>query len=138
MIDLPSDKKIILFDGVCNLCNGFVLKVIKYDTKNQFVFTSLQSDIGKKITTHLGIDSSKIDSVLLYEPNISYDIKSTAALKIMNEFGGIWTLTQLSWIFPEGFRNLVYDFIARNRYKWFGEKESCMIPTSALKAKFLE
>ena len=136
--NLPKDKKIILFDGVCNLCNDSVLKVIKHDKNNAFVFTSLQSDIGKQIINHIKIDTSKTDSIILYEPNVSYDIKSTAALKIMKEFGGFWNLTQLFWIFPEPIRNIVYDYIAKNRYKWFGKKESCMIPTPELKSKFLE
>ena len=138
MIDLPKDKKIILFDGVCNLCNDAVLKVIKNDKNNTFLFTALQSESGKKIIKHLGIDVSKIDSIILYEPGVSYDIKSSAALKIMNHFGGLWALTQIFWIFPEGFRNIIYDYIAKNRYKWFGKKESCMIPTPKLKAKFLD
>ena len=137
MTELPKNKKIILFDGVCNLCNDSVLKVIKNDKKNSFLFTALQSDYGKKIIEHLKVDTSKIDSIILYEPGISYDIKSTAALKVMKDFGGIWNLTQIFWVFPEGFRNLIYDFIAKNRYKWFGKKESCMIPTPELKAKFL-
>ncbi|MDX8555016.1 DUF393 domain-containing protein [Tenacibaculum sp. 1B UA] len=137
MNNLPSNKKVILFDGVCNFCNDSVLKVIKYDTKNKFVFTSLQSDIGKEITQYLGVDTSKIDSIILYEPNVSYDIKSSAALKIMNGFGGIWKLTQFFWIFPESFRNLVYDYIAKNRYKWFGKKDACMIPSKEIQEKFL-
>ncbi|PWG05064.1 thiol-disulfide oxidoreductase DCC family protein [Polaribacter aquimarinus] len=138
MTELPENKKIILFDGVCNLCNNSVLKVIKNDRKNTFLFTALQSDSGQKIINHLKINTSKIDSIILYEPGVSYDIKSTAALKVMNDFGGFWQLTQVFWIFPEGFRNLVYDFIAKNRYKWFGKKESCMLPTPELKAKFLD
>ncbi|AZJ35707.1 thiol-disulfide oxidoreductase DCC family protein [Tenacibaculum singaporense] len=137
MNNLPSNKKVILFDGVCNFCNDSVLKVIKYDVKNQFVFTSLQSDIGKEITQYLGIDTSKVDSIILYEPNVAYDIKSTAALKIMNDFGGIWKLTQVFWVFPEGLRNIVYDYIAKNRYKWFGKKDACMIPSKEIQDKFL-
>lgn len=136
--NFPENKKIILFDGVCNLCNNSVLKVIKNDKKNTFLFTALQSKTGQEIIDHLKIDISKIDSIILYEPKVSYDIKSTAALKIMNHFGGLWKLTQICWIFPEDFRNLVYDYIAKNRYKWFGKKESCMIPTPELKAKFLD
>ncbi|CAM1340792.1 thiol-disulfide oxidoreductase DCC family protein [Tenacibaculum aestuarii] len=137
MNSIPSNKKVILFDGVCNFCNNSVLKVIKYDTKNQFVFTSLQSAVGKEITQYLGIDTSKIDSIILYEPNVAYDIKSTAALRIMNDFGGIWKLTQVFLIFPESLRNLVYDYIAKNRYKWFGKKEACMIPSKEIQEKFL-
>ncbi|MGQ3678070.1 thiol-disulfide oxidoreductase DCC family protein [Tenacibaculum discolor] len=137
MNNLPSNKKVILFDGVCNFCNNSVRKVIKYDTKNMFLFASLQSDIGKEITQYLGIDTSKVDSIILYEPNISYDIKSSAALKIMNGFGGVWKLTQVFWILPEGLRNIVYDYIAKNRYKWFGKKEACMIPSKEIQEKFL-
>ncbi|WP_405567654.1 thiol-disulfide oxidoreductase DCC family protein [Polaribacter sp. Asnod6-C07] len=137
MVDIPLNKKLILFDGVCNLCNNSVLKVIKYDKKNTFIFTALQSETGKKITSQLNIDTQKVDSIILYEPGISYDIKSTAALNIMNDFGGIWKITQLGFLFPESFRNFIYDFIAKNRYKWFGKKESCLIPTIELKAKFL-
>ena len=137
MFEIPKNKKLILFDGVCNLCNDSVLKVIKYDKKNSFVFTALQSETGKKVTNYLNIDIAKIDSIILYEPGISFDIKSTAALKVMKHFGGIWQITQMGLIFPESFRNHIYDFIAKNRYKWFGKKESCMIPTPELKAKFL-
>lgn len=137
MTNIPKNKKVILFDGVCNLCNSAVTTAIKYDKNNAFLFASLQSKTGKSIIEYLKIDVTKIDSIILYEPNVAYDIKSTAALKIMNTFGGFWNLTKLFWIFPEGFRDLVYDFIAKNRYKWFGKKESCMIPTKELKAKFL-
>ena len=137
MIDLPTDKKIILFDGVCNFCSNAVLKIIKYDTKNQFIFTSLQSDVGKKIINHLGIDTTKIDSIVLYQPKVAYYIKSSAALKIMEEFGGFWKLTQIFGVFPEGIRNFIYDFIAKNRYKWFGKKEICMIPSEEISSKFI-
>ena len=138
MEKLPKDKKILLFDGVCNLCNESVLKIIRYDNKDMFRFVTLQSDFGQQITNHLGIDTSTIDSVILYEPGVSYEIKSTAALNIMFEFGGIWKLTRVFGYLPEGFRNFIYDYIARNRYKWFGKKEQCMIPTPELKSKFLD
>ncbi len=134
---IPADKKIILFDGVCNLCNYSVLKVLKYDKKEQFVFASLQSDIGKKIMTYLQINPKKIDSIILYEPTITYDIKSSAALKIMNGFGGLWKMTQIFWLFPRAIRDFFYDIIAKHRYKWFGKRESCMLPTEKLKSKFL-
>ena len=139
MIDsLPKNKKIILFDGVCNLCNGSVIEVIKHDKNDNFRFVSLQSDLGKEICNYLKIDTSKTDSIILFEPTVAYYTKSTAALIIMNSFGGFWKTTQLFYVFPEFFRNWVYDFIAKNRYKWFGKKESCMIPTQELTAKFLD
>ena len=137
MVDLPKNKKIILFDGICNLCNDSVLKVIKYDKRDHFVFVALQSKSGQDIINYLKIDVSKIDSIILYEPGVAYDIKSTAALKIMKDFGGFWVLTQVFEILPTPIRDYFYDYIAKNRYKWFGKKESCMIPTPELKAKFL-
>ena len=137
MINIPKNKKLVLFDGICNLCNSAVLTIIKHDKKNVFLFAALDSDTGKKVTQHLNIDVRKIDSIILYEPNVSYEIKSTAALKIANDFGGIWWLTQVCFVIPENIRNYVYDFIARNRYKWFGKKDQCMLPNTELKAKFI-
>jgi len=137
-MDLPKSKKIVLFDGVCNLCNSAILTTIKYDKKNDFVYTALSSKIGKEILTKLQIDPVKTDSIILYDPNIKHYTKSSAALKIMTHFGGIWNLSYIFWIVPKTIRDSVYDFIAKNRYKWFGKKEQCMIPTPELKAKFLE
>ncbi|MDY0779280.1 thiol-disulfide oxidoreductase DCC family protein [Tenacibaculum sp. IB213877] len=138
MTDFPTNKKIILFDGVCNLCNHAVQKVIQFDKKNEFVFAALQSETGKKITDYLGIDTIKTDSIVLYVPNQAYYTKSSAALKIMNELGFIWKLTQVFWVFPALLRDIIYDYIAKNRYKWFGKKKQCMIPTPELTAKFLD
>ena len=135
---LPKGKKIVLFDGVCNLCNGAILKTIKYDKKNKFVYTALTSETGKAILDKLQIDPVKTDSIILYDPSVTFYTKSSAALKVMNDFGGLWLLSGIFWIVPKPIRDLVYDFIARNRYKWFGKKEQCMIPTPELKAKFLD
>ena len=135
---LPKNKQLVLFDGVCNFCNSSVLKIIKKDKKNVFLFTSLQSEIGQEITAHFNIDSEKLDSIILVESTTKYYSKSTAALKIINHFGGFWKLFNLSWILPTAFRNFFYDYIAKNRYKWFGKRESCMIPTPEIKSKFIE
>ena len=135
---MENTKKIILFDGVCNLCNGAVLFVIKRDKKDIFRYAALQSEIGQKLTQERGIDTEKVDSIVLIEPGIAYYTKSTAALKIANHFGGLWKLLYVfNWL-PEGFRNGIYDYVAANRYKWFGRKDACMIPTPELKSKFLE
>ncbi|OQD43249.1 thiol-disulfide oxidoreductase [Croceivirga radicis] len=131
-------KKIILFDGVCNLCNGAVQFIIKRDKRSVFKFASLQSEIGKQLTKERGIDTELLDSIILIEPGIAYYSKSTAALEIMKSFGGIWNLTRLFTVLPEGFRDIVYDFIAKNRYKWFGKKDACMIPTPELQSRFLD
>ena len=135
---MESDKKIILFDGICNLCNSAVQFVIKRDKEAVFRFAALQSEIGKKLIAERNIDTNKVDSIILIEPGIAYYIKSTAALKISTSFGGLWSLSTILMWLPEGFRNIVYDFIAKNRYKWYGKKDQCMIPTPELKARFLE
>ncbi|WP_396601247.1 thiol-disulfide oxidoreductase DCC family protein [Algibacter sp. R77976] len=139
MINIPKHKKLILFDGVCNLCNSSVLYVIKRDKKNKFIFAPLQSDAGKQIIQKFNIDTSQVDSILLYNPEketIHY--KSRAALKIGSQLGFPTNVLTIFLIIPDFISNLVYDFIAKNRYKWYGKKESCMIPTPELKNKFLE
>jgi predicted DCC family thiol-disulfide oxidoreductase YuxK len=137
MQNLPLNKKIILFDGVCNLCNSAVQFVIKHDKNDVFRFVALQSELGKEIIKHIGIDSKKIDSIVLYEPGVAYYYKSDAALEIARNLGGIFHLGTIFRIIPTGIRNQLYDYIAQNRYKWYGKKESCMLPTPELKAKFL-
>ena len=137
MENLPKDKKIILFDGVCNLCDSAVQFIIKNDKKDLFRFVALQSDLGQKIIKHLGIDTVIIDSIILYQPGFAYFHKSEAVLKIAKDLGGIYYLASFLTIFPESFNNQVYDYVARNRYKWFGKKNHCLIPTTALQAKFL-
>ena len=138
MQNLPPNKKIILFDGVCNLCNSAVQFVIKHDKKDIFRFVALQSELGKEILAHIGIDTKNIDSIVLYEPGVAYYYKSSAAIQIARNLGGFWHFGTAFRIIPTGIRNQLYDYIAKNRYKWYGKKESCMIPTPELKIKFLE
>lgn len=137
MNNLPKDKKIILFDGVCNLCESSVQFVIKHDKKDIFRFVSLQSELGQEIIKHIGININNIDSIILYEPGIAYYYKSEAALEIAKNLGGIFHFGTVFKIISNGIRNLLYDYIAKNRYSWYGKKESCMIPTKDLKIKFL-
>ena len=137
MIDLPKGKKIILFDGVCNLCESSVQFVIKYDKKDVFRFVALQSELGQKIIKHIGIQNNNIDSVILYEPGIAYYYKSNAALVIANNLGGFFHLGTFFRIIPSGIRNQLYDYIAKNRYKWYGKKENCLLPSAAINTKFL-
>lgn len=137
MEDIPQDKKIILFDGVCNLCNSSVQYIIKRDTKDLFRFVSLQSELGQKILKHLGISQRNIDSIVLYCPGRAYYYKSGAIIEIAK------ALPYFNWftvfrLVPTSLRDAIYDFIAKYRYKWYGKQESCMIPTPELKGKFLE
>lgn len=134
---MENGKKIILFDGVCNLCNGAVQFIIKRDKKDVFRFAALQSEIGRKLVSERQIDTFHIDSIILIDPGVAFYIKSDAAMEIAQEIGGVWSLIGLfKWI-PTRFRNIVYDFIANNRYKWYGKKDQCMVPTPELSAKFL-
>ncbi len=137
MINISKHKKLILFDGVCNLCNSTVQYVIKRDSKNTFLFAALQSEVGKNIIKQFDIDTKKIDSILLFTPENSLVSKSTAALKIAVGLGFPQNLMGIFFIIPPFIRNWVYDFIAKNRYKWYGKKDACMIPTPELKNKFL-
>jgi len=137
MDNLPKDKKIILFDGICNLCDTSVQYVIKHDKKDSFRFVALQSDLGQKIIKHIGIDTTKTDSVILYEPRIAYYYKAEAAIRIAKEIGGIYSFLTIFSILPNAILNYIYDYIAKNRYKWYGKKETCLIPTEEQKTKFL-
>jgi len=133
---LKNTDRIVLFDGVCNLCNSSIVFIIQRDPKNLFKFAALQSEPGLKLIKKYNIDTSSTDSILLIEGNKCY-VKSTAALRITRHLSGGWPLLYGLIIFPVFMRNWGYDFIARNRYKWYGKKDSCMIPTPELKEKFL-
>ncbi|MES2863094.1 MAG: DCC1-like thiol-disulfide oxidoreductase family protein [Bacteroidota bacterium] len=134
--NLPKDKKIILFDGVCNYCNDKINFIIKNDKQDVFRFVALQSETGQKIIKYLGIDNS-IDSIVLYEPGYAYFIKSEAVFRIIKHLSSTVKLLLFFNFIPTGIKNIFYDLIARNRYNWYGKKESCMMPTEALKRKFI-
>tara|TARA_R110002111_G_scaffold262631_1_gene339644 strand:+ start:4127 stop:4549 length:423 start_codon:yes stop_codon:yes gene_type:complete len=136
--NIPKDKQLILFDGVCNLCNSSVLYVIKRDKNDKFLFAPLQSIVGEEIISQFNIDTEKTDSILLYNPQsnlIKY--KSSAALHIAKHLGFPSNLMVAFFIVPTFIRNWVYNYVANNRYKWYGKKETCMIPTPELKSKFI-
>ncbi len=133
-----ENKAIILFDGVCNLCNAAVQTVIRHDKHNYFRFASLQSDIGKKFLQQYHLASLKTpESIVLIEDQKAYQY-STAALRIAGKLSGGYKALYLFLIVPRFIRNAVYKIIAHNRYKWFGRQASCWLPTDALKNKFLQ
>lgn len=134
--DLPKDKKIILFDGVCNYCNDKVAFIIKNDENDVFRFVALQSETGQKIITYLGIDKT-IDSIILYEPGYAYFIKSEAVFRIIKHLSSSVKLLLLFNFIPTRVKNLIYDYIAKNRYKWFGKKENCLLPSEDISGKFI-
>ena len=127
---------IILFDGVCNLCNSSVNFIIDHDKKNEFRFASLQSDAGQSLLKKFNLNVKDFNSIILVENDKFYE-RSSAVMKIVRKFPGLWKFLYLFIIIPPPVRNFVYDIIADNRYKWFGKKESCRVPTPELKEKFL-
>ncbi|HIP26708.1 MAG TPA: DUF393 domain-containing protein [Flavobacteriaceae bacterium] len=133
-----SNKLIILFDGVCNLCNTSVNFILKKDVYNKFIFTSLQSDAAKKLLLQFNdkIIKNNLDSILLIHKNKVYN-KSTAILYILRSLHFPYNLGFIFIIIPKFIRDYIYDIIARNRYKWFGRKETCRIPTKEELNKFL-
>ena len=137
MTEIPKNKKIVLFDGVCNLCNKAVTFIIEHDKKDVFRFASLQSEIGKKLTQERGIDTTQVDSMVLIDPGNAYFVKSSAALEIAKDLSG-YSWMRFFLYLPESIRNFIYDVIAKNRYGWFGKKDNCMIPTKELRGKFID
>ena len=137
MQHLPQHKKIILFDGLCNLCDGTVQFIIKRDSKDVFRFVSLQSDLGRELLQKLPIEFQLTDSVILYESEKVFFYKSQAVFEIVKSIGGIYYCLLIFKLLPNTITNTVYDFIAKNRYRWWGKKESCLVPSKDLQSKFL-
>lgn len=127
---------IVLFDGVCNLCNGSVQFLLKRDREALFRFASLQSETGQKLQAELGMDPQALDSVILVEGDRWYK-ESDAALRIARSLPGAWKLLTAFRIVPRPIRDAVYRLIARNRYRWFGKTETCWLPTPELRGRFL-
>ena len=133
---MSQTKSIVFFDGVCNLCNASIDFIIKRDLKNQFLVGALQEDYSKSILSRYKIKEDYLDSVVLLE-NGEIFYKSTAALKITRKLSGLWPVLYTLIILPTWIRDPVYDFIGKNRYRWFGKKNTCRIASPEEKAKFL-
>ncbi len=129
-------RRIILFDGVCDLCNGFVQFIIKRDPEGKFKFGALQSPEAQELLKDATIDPKDLDTVIYIRGDRIYT-RSGAALRILNDLGGWWSLFGLKLIIPPPIRDFFYRIIARHRYNWFGRRESCMVPTPELKARFI-
>lgn len=127
--------KIVLFDGECHFCNRSVQFIIKRDPNAYYKFASIKSDIGQQFRKDYGIPFH-IDSLILIE-NEQYYVKSSAALRICKNLKGAWKTGGIFLLIPTPIRNFAYDFIAKNRYKWFGKKEACELPSSEMKKRFL-
>ncbi len=131
-----TNHPIILFDGICNLCNGSVQYVIRHDPAALFRFASLQSESGRQLLKNLGLPQNNFNSFVLIQNGRAFT-QSTAALNVAKQLKGFSKLIYGFIIVPPFIRNRVYKIIAKNRYKWFGERDHCMIPTPELKSRFL-
>jgi len=128
---------IIFFDGVCNLCNKSINRLIKNDVKKKFKFASLQSDFAMSFVPDQMINHKNLDTILLYKKGQFYD-RSNAVLNICKALGGGFNLFLIGYIVPRFIRDAMYRLVANNRYKWFGKEDQCMVPTDDLKDRFLE
>ncbi|MES2373256.1 MAG: thiol-disulfide oxidoreductase DCC family protein [Bacteroidota bacterium] len=137
MADLNNiPHPIIFFDGVCNLCTGVVQYVIRHDPKRRFRFASLQSEVGQQLLKQYNLPSEEFGSFILFEKGKVYT-KSTAALTVAKNLNGLLPIWYTWIILPKFIRDAVYNLVARNRYKWFGKKEECWIPTPELNGLFI-
>lgn len=136
-MELPQNKVIILFDGVCNLCDAWVSFLIKRDTSDQFRFIAISSNIGKELLTQLSIEPA-IDSIIVYYPKTSsYHYKSEAVVEILSYLGWRYYWFKLLAVLPVVLLDKLYDLIAKNRYRIYGKRTECMLPTPEIKSKFL-
>ncbi len=134
-----KDEKhsIILFDGVCNLCSSSVQFVIRHDPQHHFRFASLQSEFGQSVLNKFNLPTESLQSFILLDNN-KFDTASTAALKVAKQLSRGWSLLYAFIVVPAFIRDAVYQLIAKNRYKWFGKKEICWVPSPDLQELFLD
>ena len=134
---MARDKHIIFFDGVCNMCNIFVRLIIKLDYKEQFIFCPISSKKGQKIINKFNLELKNIDSIILFKNN-KITLKSEAVIEILVSLSLLFRFFLILKILPSKLLDLIYDFIAKYRYKLFGRKESCIIPDEKYKSRFTE
>lgn len=136
---IPKGKNALLFDGVCVLCDSYTQLVWRRDTSEKILFATLQSEFGQMVSQQLAAQGfNDLDSVIMIDDEGRVFIKSDVALKLSSFLGGLWPLNQIFFLIPKALRDLVYDFVARNRYKWFGKKEACRLPTPEERKRFIE
>ncbi|CDK40434.1 Conserved protein YuxK [Halorubrum sp. DM2] len=135
--DIPEDAAIILFDGVCNLCSGFVQFVHPRDPEGKYRFASLQSEVGQALLAEHDLPTDEIESIVLIEDGESY-VKSAAVIRIATGLGGRYRLLSPFRYVPAPVRDRVYDFVAEHRYRWFGKKDRCMMPSGDVESRFIE
>ncbi len=129
--------RLILFDGVCHFCAASVRFIMKRDTAARFHFAPLQSGLGRQICTAHGLNQDALDTFVYARDGKPPLIRSDAALAVAADLGGLWRVLSLLRVIPQPLRDAVYQFIAQNRYRWFGKSEACMMPTAEQRARFL-
>jgi predicted DCC family thiol-disulfide oxidoreductase YuxK len=129
-------ERILFFDGVCNLCNGTVQWILQHDKHQQIQFAPLQSDAAKHKLAPLGIDTDKLESMVFLENGVAYS-RSSGVLRLARALGAPYSWAYIFMVLPAAVRDFFYKILAKNRYKWFGQRESCMMPTPDLKRRFL-
>ncbi len=132
-----SNPKILYFDGVCNLCAGAVQFVLKRNKKQNILFASLQGKAGQAMLQQFGLSQTQFNSLVFVEDGKMYQ-QSTGAIRLTRHLGAAWPLLMVFLIVPAFIRNAVYNWVAKNRYKWFGKKNECWLPTPDLKKRFLD
>ena len=132
-----KQNHVVYFDGVCNLCNGFVQFLLKNDKRRRLSFAALQSEVGKSMLAKFNKSETEYDSVVFVVDGKPIQ-KSSAALHVFKTIGGLWSLAYGFIILPVFLRDWVYDVIAKNRYRWFGKREACMVPSPEIQARFLD
>ncbi len=135
--DISEGHPIVLFDGVCNLCTGFVQFLIPRDPEGQFKFASLQSDVGEQLLAEHDLDTKRLDSIVLVDGDDVY-VKSSAVIRIASRLGGVYALARPLRFLPRVLRDWGYNVVAANRYRVFGKKDQCMMPTEDIQSRFLE
>ena len=131
-----QEHPVILFDGVCNFCNTTINFLIRQDRQKVLRFAALQSEAGQQLLERFSLPKEKFDSFILIDKGKVYK-SSTAVLFLSGKLPWYWKWTQLFWLVPTALRDAVYGVIARNRYKWFGKKEQCMLPSAEVRSRFL-
>jgi len=134
---ITSPSSIVLIDGICNLCQGATKFIVRHDHCGRFHFASLQSHTGQTLLAKGGLPTDVINTIVLFQ-NGNYYTKSTAALRISRHLKFPWPLVYALIIIPRGIRDAIYQYIAKNRYRWFGKSDQCMLPSPELKGRFLE
>jgi predicted DCC family thiol-disulfide oxidoreductase YuxK len=135
--DLPPDCEcVLLFDGLCHLCDGGVRFVVAHDQAERIHFAPIQGELGRRLYAEQGLDAEAPNTMLLVTREQVFRA-SDAVIEIARRLGGAWKLAVLGKVIPKGLRDAAYSFVARNRYKWFGKHETCLMPTPELRRRML-